>query len=651
MKFLLLFIATFTLLFSNPYNDIINYKLPNGLEVYLLPNKKLKNVQIEVDVKVGMRAENKKNAGISHLLEHLIFRDQRVKYNDYYDYFKEKGALYVNGFTTNYNSKFIAVINHKKAYWITNEFYKMLFDKKITNKDLEIEREALQIEIGEPKWTDYLSFGFLDYLDDFIEKITPNNEYSLYLDDFKIDITKDRFKKIDMRYYRQNNKKFTLQDILNHYNNYYYPSNMILKIVGNFDAKKMQKLINNTFAKVPKKDGKTLKYPIYKDAILSHKPFIKNELPGILPNPKIALGYKYIDDNMTKFMIIDSYFAYFANRLNRELRNKKGSAYSVSGNSYTKHDAGLSYIDFTTTHNNFTKSLNIAKNWLFKESSGDISDNIIKSAILNSKKNYLFIANNTSTLMKIVNNQIYQKRYYQDYKNPYNILNNLTINEYKNTIKNTFKRDNLYMVIQKDYFLFPYEAVVVLILTITLFALIYPKYASKITRRDIMFKRSISNIFISILIILLSLFIADILNEWIKHFIIKIFDINLLKVKYFGTPIDYIFIAIDFLIFLMLYIFLFKSLFSWYYNKLIVTKDSIVLAGGKAKFIKFNEIDSLNISSWSLDKLKNIYGFSLLFFKKLLKITTKDGKIYYVRSKNAKELKEDLENFIYKNRV
>jgi hypothetical protein len=72
----------------------------------------------------------------------------------------------------------------------------------------------------------------------------------------------------------------------------------------------------------------------------------------------------------------------------------------------------------------------------------------------------------------------------------------------------------------------------------------------------------------------------------------------------------------------------------------------LYLVGFKSKKISLNDIDSLEVVPWSIDKFKNIYGFGILFFKKLLKITTKNGDIYYIRFKKANELKEDIQKLL-----
>ena len=650
MKLLLSLIMLAGMLFANPYEDMETYVLENGLKVYLLPNKDAKNVYITMDVNVGMAAESEEKAGISHLVEHLVFRDKRVKYRDYYDLIKEKGATYVNGYTSDYQTQYLAKIDSKNAYWLAETFYKMLFDKNITNNDMEVEKKALQLEIGEPDWTDYIPTHFLKKLSDFLSDIDPDNVYGLYKDDFKIDTKKGDFEHYSRAVYKSNNKKFMLSDVMEHYKTYYCPDNMTLKIVGNFDVEKMKKQIESTFATVQNREGKSIKKPIFKDAILSQKAFIQRGMPGGLPQPSIAMGYKYIDDNMTEYMIIESYFENLADRLNRELRNKKGDSYGVYGNSSTTHNAGLGRIMFYTHHDKFEKNLNIAKALLLKESSGNISDKTIGEALENSKKYYDHTSLDVDSLMDIVDSAIDQKAYYgKGYLNPYDIIHTITVEVFRDTIKKDFTQDNFYMSTTKDYFLFPYEGPVYLLIAVLGTVFLLRKYGSNVKKREIRLKRRLSNIFIGFLVILLALIIAAIVSDWIEYAIIKFFHIDLLSVKYFGTPMDYFMMIISFLLFMVIYILVLKRLFGWYYAKLFITKEHLVLTGGHTALIKLKDIVTVEVVPWSLDKFRHIYGSALFFFKKLLKVTTKDGKVYYLRALNAKHLKEDLESFLFQD--
>ena len=144
--------ATETEAIKDPYKNVVYFKLKNGLDVYMLSNDKSVNTQISMKVKVGMDIETDENYGLSHLVEHIVFRDQRVPHHDYLDYIKEEGGTYVNGHTTRYTTEYFTTIDSNKSYWIAETFAQMIFDKNVTKEDLEIERGALQTEIGEIVW-------------------------------------------------------------------------------------------------------------------------------------------------------------------------------------------------------------------------------------------------------------------------------------------------------------------------------------------------------------------------------------------------------------------------------------------------------------------------------------------------------------------
>ncbi len=248
----------------------------------------------------------------------MVFRDQRVPYSDYSDYIKEEGATYVNAQTRRYETVYVTTIDSKKSYWIAKIFSKMMFDKNITKHDLESERGAVQTEIGNYKWMDKLNWILWMFFQDYL----PQKE-NIYEQDFSLEKEKDL-----PAYYldRINNQNFTMEDIMNHYHEYYYPANMVLKIVGNFDDKKMKKLILGTYGKIDitgtKKTIKPLENPS-----LSKKPY--KEFKRTRDKNNGLVGAKYIFDNYKKHIILKAYLKNIATRLQQKLRNDLGQIYSL----------------------------------------------------------------------------------------------------------------------------------------------------------------------------------------------------------------------------------------------------------------------------------------------------------------------------------
>jgi predicted Zn-dependent peptidase len=648
MRFLLLFLLLVEILGANPYKNLHTYRLSNGLEVYLLPDDKAKNVHIEVDVKVGMKVEDDSSAGLSHLVEHIVFRDQRIKDKDYYNLIQDRGATFVNGYTSYYETQYLTTINPENAYWITETFSKMLFDKNVTEEDLRVEKGALQIEIGEPNWADIFSFIKLGKFFNFIADLFPPT-YDIYRNDFGIDTEKEKIEYKSAAIYKNNNKDFTLNEVLAHYHDYYYPSNMTLKIVGKFNLYKMKSLIQKSFGKVPKREGKTLIQPLYKDATLSHKPYLSYENLGMEDQSSVQLGTKLLADNPQKVLIVESYIEDLADRLNKEFRNKKGETYGVSGGIMQYENAVIASLYFSSPHDAFDKNIMIAKTWMHDETQGDINDSTIKTAIKQKLKHFEAVEHDVDSLMSTINKSQYFKRFYGDLaeKTPYTLLKEITPQMYKKVLKETFTRDNAYTVIQRDYVWFPYEGLILTFLMTILFLYLVMKfYSANVNRRNIRLQRRLTNRFTSFIIILTSIMVAELLYTWIEYALVTFVGLNPLWRESFDIPISYFIMIVEFLFSLLITYFVVKKLFSWFFTKLYVTQKSLILVGAKSRYINLKDIAYCEVTPWSAKLWGKIHGVSLLFWRPLLKIVSNQNEEIYLRSIHADHLAEDLSTVI-----
>lgn len=55
----------------------LNKFLKNGLEYLIIEDEQINKASFSIDIKVGTFDENKREAGISHLMEHLIFKGSK----------------------------------------------------------------------------------------------------------------------------------------------------------------------------------------------------------------------------------------------------------------------------------------------------------------------------------------------------------------------------------------------------------------------------------------------------------------------------------------------------------------------------------------------------------------------------------------------
>jgi len=647
MRLLLLSLVFLGTLFANPYKNLKHYTLSNGLEVYLLPDEKAKNVHIEVVVKVGMGAENKENAGISHLVEHIVFRDQRIKDNDYYNLIKDQGATDINGFTSYYTTRYITTINPENAYWITETFSKMLFDKNVSEEDLRVEKGALQIEIGEPNWTDIFDILEVGKVVETIGDLFPPTP-DIYEDDFGIDYEAVKVEYQKASVYKNNNKKFRLDEVMTHYHDYYFPANMTLKIVGKFELYKMKNTINKTFAKVKKSSGKTLIEPMIKDARLDDKPYLSYENSGMQYSASVELGMKMLVENPEKMLIIESYMDNLADRLNKEFRNKEGETYSVSGGVGTYRNAAIASLYFSSPHDAFDKNIRIANEWMMRESAGDLNNSIIQAALKQKLNKFEAVEHDVDSLLSTIYQYEQYKRFYGDEakKTPYEILKQITPDTFRRTLKEVFVSQHAYRIVQRDYVWFPYEGMV--LLTLLMFVFIYSLikfYGADINKRKVKFHRRVSNRFTSFTIILLSLMIGAWIYEWLMYGLLQFTTVTAFLDTY-DIPVAYFIMIADFLASLLVLYIVVKKLFPWFYTKMLITENTMTFVGAKSKYIPLKDIAYCDITPWSPRLWGKIHGVSLFFWRPLLKIVLNQGEELYIRSTNAQHLKEDLSHII-----
>ena len=641
---LLLFIANFPLnaaVDEDPYKDVVFIQLDNGLQVYMLSDEKAENTQIALTVAVGTDVENEKTFGLSHLVEHVVFRDKRIPHRDYVDYIKEEGATYMNGYTTRYETGYKATIKSEKSFWIVEEFSKMIFDKEVELEDLKSEKGAVQTEIGAYEWMDK-PFWYLVKTMDILTPPQPD----IYRDDFSLDDVAEQ-----PAYYNQNinNQTFTLDEVMAHYEKYYYPANMILKIAGNFDVLKMKEHVQTHYGSINKKGTAKAIEPI-KTPQLSKMPYHRY-LEGTSENAGY-IGVKFIMDDYAKYLIINAYLDNLALRLQQNLRNDLGHTYSIYASGTKRGKARLAYIYFDGLHDEFETNI-IAVRKAIKDDLENLSDETIDDALREYKKHYTSIEHDSGSLMKLISTTQYLKEEFDSTDSSFQYFENINHENFRAVLKETFVSEYEYSLISREYHLFPYDVSILSLASLVAMMVLYFKlYHFDMTGRkvscsyrDITMSRRISNRFIGFLYILAIYYLSIFLWEWIKYLALTYLVGDNAYIQSIDVPYSYLWTVSDMVLGILLFLLLCRYLFS-YYARLVVTKEGVCLIGHRVKTIRNEDIADIQVSGWKPNTSFKSFGASILFWKPLLEIRLTNGNKIYIRNKNAQHLKEDLEKHL-----
>ncbi|MGA1325532.1 MAG: M16 family metallopeptidase [Rubrivivax sp.] len=126
---------------------VIEYALPNGLQVLLLPDDAKPTTTVNLTVRVGSRHENYGETGMAHLLEHMLFKGS-PRYPQPWAEFGRRG-LRANGTTsadrTNYFATFAA--SDDTLRWLIGWMADAMVHSHVAQEDLDTEMTVVRNEM------------------------------------------------------------------------------------------------------------------------------------------------------------------------------------------------------------------------------------------------------------------------------------------------------------------------------------------------------------------------------------------------------------------------------------------------------------------------------------------------------------------------
>ncbi len=209
---------------------ITEYRLDNGLQVLLFPDSSKPTVTVNVTYLVGSRHEGYGEAGMAHLLEHMMFKGS-PKHPDVKTEIRDHGANF-NGTTsfdrTNYFETMPATdVNMRSALEMESD---RMVNSRISRQDLDSEMTVVrnEFERGENSNTRVLEERVLA-----AAYMWHNYGHSTIGS-------------------RSDIEKVPIERLQAFYRNYYQPDNAVLIVAGKFDQDKTLALIKDTFGALPK---------------------------------------------------------------------------------------------------------------------------------------------------------------------------------------------------------------------------------------------------------------------------------------------------------------------------------------------------------------------------------------------------------------
>lgn len=231
-----LFCLCFSINLSAETSTPIQGQLDNGLNYTLLPLQGEKgHIEIRAKVYAGSIDETEQQAGVAHMVEHLVFR-QSQHYPEIMTALHQQGWIrgrHYNAVTTYEHTTYMLTPPSKSDLEETLKFLsEMLFSAKLTQEDLDKERQIILEE-----WRQGLGVGN-SMNRQRTAAIRANSRYS-------------RHPVIGTEQSIQQMPASELQDF---YHKWYVPNNMQLLIIGDIDVAQARALLNNYFGGIAQKN-------------------------------------------------------------------------------------------------------------------------------------------------------------------------------------------------------------------------------------------------------------------------------------------------------------------------------------------------------------------------------------------------------------
>jgi zinc protease len=319
--------------------------LPNSMRLLFIPLSYTDVVSIGIFVKTGSRYENKKNNGIAHFLEHMMFKGTKKRpSNKISKQLDNVGAGY--NAATSYETTYYYIYGHKNDTKLFIDIIVDLYSNPLfKTEDIKKERNVVL------------------------------EEYNMYNDD----IGEILMEEIQKKMYNnsplgmpilgtpKNIKNFSRTDLVKFRKKFYIPSRTVLVISGNFDRHKVYDQLYDLF-KRPTKYTKNRHLTNVKSLLQIKRP-IKQTMPYVyikednsISQSQVVFAFKAYSMHHKKTEVLDLIETVLSSgsssRLFHLLRNKLGLTYFNGSDNIGYIDEGIFTIHIGVDNNNILTAIN-----------------------------------------------------------------------------------------------------------------------------------------------------------------------------------------------------------------------------------------------------------------------------------------------------
>lgn len=311
------------------------FQLKNGLKVLLLESHKSPVISVQMWVKTGSADEGKSEEGISHFIEHLVFKGTRkYKVGEIASVVEASGGE-LNAYTSFDQTVFYVTISKQFGDIGLDVISEMMGFPTFDSQEIDNEREVVIEEIK--RGQDSLSRAGSQLMFSTVFKGHP---YS-----------------IPVIGYEKNVRKFSTKKITDYFHSRYVPRNMFLVISGDFESAEMKKKVNTYFGEFADYKVRQAKRPKVKPPTKTQLKVLKSNFEqtvAYLAWPAPNVKHKDVPALEVLSLILGQGDS---SRLMNALRLEKPLTNSIGSYAFTPQDAGVLAISMGLNVENLEESL------------------------------------------------------------------------------------------------------------------------------------------------------------------------------------------------------------------------------------------------------------------------------------------------------
>jgi predicted Zn-dependent peptidase len=367
----------------NSYNKTV---LPNGIRIISENIPYVQSFSLGFWFNVGSRDENKKNNGITHFIEHMLFKGTKKRSSRRIAEDIEAYGGYLNAFTSKENTCYYGrglISNLPRTFDVITDMI-----QNPSFKSSEIKKEAGVV---------------VDELNDI-----DDNPEELIFDKFEEVLFSGNSLSMPIIGSEKNIRGFSQKDLFNFIDKKYSFENMLIAASGNVDHEKIIRLFDKYFIK-------NLGHRPTKRKLLNIEPAPDHNIVKSVQQVHMIIGratYGYQDKKRITANILSHILGEgSSSRMFQTIREKNGIAYQVNSFLNSFYDISSFGIYLSTNDKQSEKAESLVLNEFKKIREKLVSEKELKKAKEYIKGNIILsLESTTSRMFRMANSELYYNR-------------------------------------------------------------------------------------------------------------------------------------------------------------------------------------------------------------------------------------------------